>query len=147
MVHELDLIDALSHGEGHPERVEDEIGAHVRCELPTDDLAAVGVDDKREEDETLPAAQIGEVRDPELVAAGGAEVTLHQIRPPPRLEVGDRRPPRLPASFRALDPVSAHQPLDPAAADLLSFPDKRLPHTARAVGVVVGGVQLADPAE
>ena len=124
VVHELDLVDPLGHRERHPERVEDEIGAHVRCELPADDLAAVSVDDEREEDEAFPAAQIGEVRDPELVAASGAEVTLHQVRPPPRLQVGDRRPPRLPAPFRALDPVSAHQPLDPATADLLAFPQQ-----------------------
>jgi hypothetical protein len=51
VVHELDLVDALGHGERHPELVEDEIGAHVRCELPADDLVAVGVDDEREEDE------------------------------------------------------------------------------------------------
>ena len=31
---ELDLLDLLAHGEGHPERVEDEVGAHVRRELP-----------------------------------------------------------------------------------------------------------------
>ena len=64
VVHELDLVDPLGHGEGHPERVEDEVGAHVRRELPADHLAAVSVDHEREEDEALPAAQIGEVRDP-----------------------------------------------------------------------------------
>jgi hypothetical protein len=147
VVDELDLVDPLGYGEGHPERVEDEIGAHVRCELPADDLAAVGVDDEREEDEAFPAAQIGEVRDPQLVAAGGAEVTLDQVGPPPRLEVGDRRPPRLPASFRTLDSVAAHQPFDPTTADLLALAHKHLPHPARAVGVVVRGVQLADTAE
>src|SRR4051794_20122868 len=107
----------------------------------------MSVDDEREEEEAFPAAQIGEIRDPELVAGGGAEVALHQVRPPPRLEIRGRRPPRLPAPFRPLDPVSAHQPLDPATADLLAFPHKRLPHPTGAVGVVVGSVQLADPAE
>jgi hypothetical protein len=34
----------------HPQRVENERGAHVRGELPADDPAAVGVDDEREDD-------------------------------------------------------------------------------------------------
>lgn len=42
---ELDLHDPLGQGEGHPERVEDKIGSHVRRELPTNDLAVVGVED------------------------------------------------------------------------------------------------------
>src|SRR3954464_8860277 len=33
----------------HPQRVQDELGAHVRCELPADDPAAVGVQDEGEE--------------------------------------------------------------------------------------------------
>ncbi len=122
VMNERDLLDPLGHGEGHPERVEHEIGTHVRCELPANDLAVVGVDHEREENEALPAAQIGEVRDPELIAAGGAEVALDQVRPPPCRGVGDRRPPRLPAPLRALDLVSAHQPLHSARADLLAPP-------------------------
>ena len=55
--------------ERHPQRVEDEVGAHVAGELPADDLAAVGVEHEREEDEPFPAAQVGEVGDPEPVRA------------------------------------------------------------------------------
>jgi hypothetical protein len=51
---ELHLLDPLCHSEGHPESVEDEVGAHVRRELPADDRTVVGVDDERKEDEALP---------------------------------------------------------------------------------------------
>ncbi len=70
----------LGVGERHPQRVEDEVGAHVRGELPADDLAAVDVDDEAKNTSAFPAAQVGEVRDPELVAAGGAEVALRRGR-------------------------------------------------------------------
>src|SRR5204863_9009052 len=46
-----------------------------------------------------------------------------------------------------LDAVCAHQPLDPAAADLLARPLQRLPHPPRPVGEVVGRVDLADQLE
>ena len=49
--------------------VEDEVGAHVLGELPADDHPAVHVDHEREEDAALPAAQVGEVRHPQLVRA------------------------------------------------------------------------------
>ncbi len=50
----------------HPQRVQDEIRAHVGGELPADDPAAEGVDNEREEDDPLPAAQIGQIGQPEL---------------------------------------------------------------------------------
>ena len=61
--------------------------------------------------------------------------------------VGDGRPPRLAAPFGALDAVCAHQPLDPAAADLLAGAHERLPHPPGAVGEVVARVDLPDQLE
>jgi hypothetical protein len=55
--------------ERHPQRVEDEIGTHVVGELPADDHAAIDVDHEGEEDAPFPAAQVGEVRHPQLVRA------------------------------------------------------------------------------
>jgi hypothetical protein len=59
---QLDVGAALASRERHPQRVEDERGAHVRRELPADDAAAVDVDHEREEHQPVPAAQVGEVR-------------------------------------------------------------------------------------
>ena len=66
---QLDVGAGPALGERHPQRVEDEVGAHVVGELPADDPAAVDVDHEREEDDALPAAQVGEVDAPELVRA------------------------------------------------------------------------------
>src|SRR6266545_4804558 len=52
---------------GHLERVEDELGAHVRRELPADDHAAVAVEDEGEIDEAVPGADVGDIGDPLLV--------------------------------------------------------------------------------
>ena len=66
-MHERDVGAGPALGERHPQRVEDERGAHVVRELPADDAAAVDVDDEREEHDALPAAQVAEVRDPQPV--------------------------------------------------------------------------------
>ena len=59
----------IAAGERHPQRVENEIGAHVGGELPAHDAAAVDVEDEAEEHHAFPAAQIGAVRDPEAIRA------------------------------------------------------------------------------
>src|SRR5712691_2270016 len=115
--------------------------------LPADDRTAVGVDHEREGDDALPAAQVGEVGEPELVGAAGCEVALDEIGRPIGIRVREGRPPRLPAPFRALDAVCAHQPLNSAAADLLAGAQERLPHPPGAVREVVAPVQLADQLE
>jgi hypothetical protein len=58
MVDQLDVGAMLAACERHPQRVEHEIGTHVRGELPTHDPAAEGVDDEAEEHHALPAAQV-----------------------------------------------------------------------------------------
>jgi hypothetical protein len=104
-MHELHVSAGGSPRERHPQGVEDEVGAHVRRELPADDPPAVGIDDEAEEHDALPAAQIREVRQPQRVWPGRAEVALDAIRRPMRCRVGDRGAPRLAASLCALDVV------------------------------------------
>ena len=79
MVDQLEIGAVPAARQGHAQRVEHEIGAHVLSELPSDDAAAEGVDDEAEEHQPFPAAQVGEVRDPQLIGALGAEVALHEI--------------------------------------------------------------------
>ena len=107
----------------------------------------VGVDDEGEEHDALPAAQVGEVGDPELVRAGGGEVAVDEVRAPARGRVRPGGPPWLAAPLGAADPVGAHQPLDAAARDRLARPVERHPHAPGSVGVVVGRVQLPDALE
>jgi len=52
----------------------------VAGELPADDHPAVRVEHKREEDEPFPAAQVGDVGDPELIRFCGSEVALDEVR-------------------------------------------------------------------
>ena len=44
--------------ERHPQRIEDEVGAHVGGELPADDLAREGVDDEGEEARAFPRSKV-----------------------------------------------------------------------------------------
>jgi hypothetical protein len=141
---QLDVGARLASRERHPQRVKDEIGAHVGRELPADDAAAVDVDHEREEDQALPAAQVGEVRDPQRIRPVGGELALHEIGPTDRSGVGDRGAPGLAAPLGALDAGRAHQPLDAVATDLDAFPAQRLPRPPVPVGVVVGRVQALD---
>jgi len=55
-MHELDVGAGPALVERHPQRVEHEVGAHVRSELPADDAAAERIDHKGEEHQPLPAA-------------------------------------------------------------------------------------------
>jgi hypothetical protein len=52
---ERDVCARSALSERHAQGVEDEVGAHVRCELPADDRAAIGVDHEREVDD-LPSS-------------------------------------------------------------------------------------------
>ena len=143
-MHQLDVGAGLALGEGHPQSVEDEVGAHVWGKLPADDLAAEGVDHEGEEQVALPAAQVAEVSDPEAIRALGAEVALDQVGPAVRQGVRLCRAPGLAAPLCALDPGSFHQPLRPAGPDLLAFALQGDPHAPVAVGAVVALVDFAD---
>ena len=80
MVDEQRVGVGAALADGHLQGVLDELGAHVRRELPADDHAAVAVDDEAEEHQALPAADVGEVRAALLIGPLGAEVAIQQIR-------------------------------------------------------------------
>jgi hypothetical protein len=146
-MHEFDVGAGAALMQRHPQRVQDERGAHVPGELAADHAPAVGVDDEGKEHYLLPAAQVGQVGDPELVRAAGAEVAVDEIGAAPSDEVRCRVAPRLAAALGAADPVGAHQPLDPATPGRFAGASQRLPHPSRSVGVVVRSVGRRDPAE
>jgi hypothetical protein len=147
VVDELDVGAGAALVQRHPQGVKDEGGAHVAGELPAHDPARERVDDEREEQHAFPAAQVGQVRHPELVRPSRGEVAVDQVRPPARPRIGRGGAPRLAAALGAADPVGAHQPLDAATADWFADPPQRLAHAPRSVGVGVGRVKLADPVQ
>jgi len=127
VVHEFDVGAAATAGQRHPQRVQDQRGAHVAGQLPADDPAREDVDDEAEVDHALPAADIGEVRDPEPIRLLGAEVAVDEIGRPPGCRIGPGRAPRLAASLGALDPLGTHQPLDSVATDADALAPERQP--------------------
>ena len=141
---QLDVGARPAAGERHPQRVEDQVGAHVARELPAHHAPGEDVDDEGEEHEALPAAQVGEIGHPQGVRPAGGEVALNEIGAPVGPQVGDGGAPWLAATLGALDAVRAHQALDVVAADLLAGAAERLPHPPVTVGVVVGRVELLD---
>jgi hypothetical protein len=64
---------------GHLERVDDELCAHVFGHRPADDRAAVGVLDGGEIDPALPRPQVGHVGDPQPVRHRRPEAPLDEI--------------------------------------------------------------------
>jgi hypothetical protein len=77
----------------HLECVEDEVGAHVRGQLPADDDPAVAVEDEGQVEEAVPGPEVGDVADPLLVRRRRCEVALQEIAGAlDRGLVGDRRP-------------------------------------------------------
>jgi len=130
--------------ERHPQRIEDEVGAHVGCQLPADDSAAEGVDHEGKERSALPGAQLGEVPDPEPVGRRSAEVALDEVGATVSERIGGCGAPGLAAPLGALDPGFSHQPGYPAAPHLLVGALQGDPHPSVAVGAVVGLVDLGD---
>jgi hypothetical protein len=133
MVHELHVGAARPRRDRHLQGVTDERGAHVAGELPADHAAAVDVDDEGQVDQALPAAQVGEVGDVQLLG------------PPGGLRVARGGLPLLAAPLGALDAMLAHQPLHAVAPDVANAgaPERQV-QLAVAVGLEVRRVELAD---
>jgi hypothetical protein len=118
----------LAGGDGHANRVQDELGAQVVGHRPAHDLAAEGVDHDGEVDEALPGAQIADVGDPQLIGDGSGEVAFDPIR----CGRGRDRAAALlaaPAPVHSLDRAQPHQsshplaiPAVPAVADFCGQP-------------------------
>jgi hypothetical protein len=119
----------------------------VRGELPAHDLAAERVNDKREEHQPVPATQIRQISDPQLVRPRCREIALHKVRTTVGKRIRPRRAPRPPAPLRTHDPVLAHQTLHPAARHTLAGAQQRLPHPPVAISEVVALVRCPDQLE
>ena len=130
--------------EAHLQRVDDQLCAHVLGHRPADDRPREGVLHRRRVDPALPAAQIGDVSDPEHVGGSGAEVPLHQVIGDPHPWHPDCGSPAL-FGHQAADPGLAHQPLHPLSRDLDLVAEPQLGVDAPGIVDAAGAaVDLAD---
>ena len=74
-----DAAGATAGADGHPERVEDELGLEVIAHRPTDDPPAEHVLDGGQEEEALPGLDVLEIADPEPVRLRSGEVAVDEI--------------------------------------------------------------------
>ena len=129
----LALVSArAAPGERHAQCVEHQRGAHVGGKLPAHHAPAEDVDHEAQEDDALPAAQLGEVRDPELIRPGRSETPFDEIRQPPQ-KLGLGCLPALATALGAAHPGLAHDAGDVVTADLDSGAAQRFPGLARPV--------------
>lgn len=70
----------LAGPDAHLQGVEGEVGAKTRRELPTDHAAREHVDHERRVDPAGEGSDVCDVRDPELIRAGGGERPLDEIQ-------------------------------------------------------------------
>src|SRR5438093_9590331 len=91
MCHDAGGVSAAS-GDGHPERVEHEVGFQVVAHRPADDPAAEDVLDDGEEEEALAGLDVLEIADPESVRLGAGEVAVDEVGRRGPLRVTDRCP-------------------------------------------------------
>ena len=105
---------------GHPEGIDDQAGAHVIGDCPTDDGTRVKVDHRRQVRPTGPRPDVGDVTAPGDVRRRSGEPPADEVRCTDRLLTLDGgSPPRL--RVTSLQVSGLHEPQDPTntAADTL----------------------------
>jgi hypothetical protein len=113
------VVDQASGGlalpDGHFERLDDELGAHVLGHRPADAATRVAVDHDGEVELALPRLNLGQVGRPEPVRLGRVEVASDEVGR--RAHAGHAESRRAaPADQQTREPGPAHQPRDPLAA-------------------------------
>jgi len=109
VVHEPHVGAGPAQRERRAQRVEHEVCAHVRRQLPARDDAREGVEHEREEQPALPAGQVGQIGHPQRVRARRGEVAAHEVLRALGVCGGLGRRPRPAAALGALDARAAHQ--------------------------------------
>ncbi len=128
---------------GHPQRVADQLGAHVRGHRPAHHFTVVEVDHGRQIEPSLARAQVGDVPHEPLAGPAGGEVPADQVGAVVLVVGGDRGAlarPGLDAEDPQLVHDAAHQPLRGADA----APSERGEHPPEPVHAVRLSVYRAD---
>jgi hypothetical protein len=131
--------------DGHLERLDDELGAHVVSHRPADDLAAIAIHHRREVQPAFPGADVGDVRAPQPVHSGRVEVARDKVWGGPDALHTDRRAAAT-ATNQTRQASVAHEPLHALATDVDVVLQGQLGmHPGRPVGLQVQGVDHGDP--
>jgi hypothetical protein len=116
----VDHIARLALTDRHLQCRQHELGPQMRLHSPADDPAAERVEHDSEIQEAGRRRDIGDVGNPELIAAIGGEVAVHQVRRGALVAI----PPRGDDATAAADADNAcrpHQPGNPLPADCPTF--------------------------
>ena len=84
-------VERVARVDRHLERVDGEVAAQRRRDLPADDGPAEHVGDERDVDPARVGLDVGEVRDPEAVGSAGRELAFDQVARAVLAVVGPRR--------------------------------------------------------
>jgi len=112
----VDNAARLALRDRHVQGVEHDVGLEAGRHRPADDSPAPDIEDDGEVEESGPRRHVGDVRDPELVRAGGREVATDQVVGWTTCRITDRRECRL-ARRDADEPGLTHESGDALLAD------------------------------
>ena len=137
----------LSGPQPHVEGIQGKVGAQRRGHLPAHDHPAEDVEDERDVGPAGVGADVGQVRDPQLVRPGRGELPLHQVFGPLGLcAITDRGPAGL-LPWDPAQPLLPHEAFYGAAGDLHAFAVELgmdLPRAVDAQVRLVGGLDVVD---
>jgi len=133
-MHDADVRAASR--DGHRERFDHELLAHVIGDRPPDDPPAVAVHHRRQVQPALPRPDVGDIRAPQPVDRGRVKVPLDEIGRGSHPRDADRGAPPTPVQLPG-QASGPHQPLDPLTSDLDAVSEPQLGVHAR------GPVRLA----
>jgi hypothetical protein len=129
---------------GHRERVDDELGAHVVGHRPANDPPAIGVLNRSQVQPALPGSEIGDVGEPQHVRSARPELPFDQVVSDPDTGNPNRCSPIL-LRYKPGDPGALHQPLDALATDPDATAEAQLRmDPRRAIDAPVGLMDLLD---
>ncbi len=120
--------------DGHHQRIEHELGGHLRAHRPADGAAAEEIQDDRQIQPAFAGADVGEVGDPLLVGAGGLKLPVEHVRGNAMFRTHPAVGRRAQPSGTGTQPRAAHQPRHPLAAATLTPFNEVVPDPGRTVG-------------
>lgn len=120
----------------HLDRVEDHLGAHVRCAPPADDHWREHIDDEADIGHACPCRHERQVHDQEPVRSGRGELPIDQVRVPRGCWIGPGRLDPF-ASCRPAEPDGAHESARLVPADVKPGTTGGLPELADPIDAIV----------
>ena len=117
--------------------VQDKVCAHRTADTPTDDPASEDVNDKSDINEPLPARDVGEIGDPELIGPFGLEAPIDPIPWARRCRIAEGGSNEL-ATSHSPQAETTHQPFDGATGHLNAFALQLAPELVSTIHLVAG---------